>query len=236
MKSLTKSQQTFHDWNKSRKAFGKYFEFVVAMKMASCWLWWWGCGVGVGMGKIGIDSNRKIKYNVKVVGDGRKMIDIRKIGVGESIHLAEKIVICVPAKFGVGDEVNIDIDIDARLINTGKSFLLEGKGECRLWMECSLCLTVHNVDINFPITENFAQENPADDDIFFSDKIIDIRPALERNLFVNIPMKPLCMPDCAGLCLKCGKNLNDTGCICECPGEINEQFRDLLQMFNDKEV
>jgi uncharacterized protein len=29
-----------------------------------------------------------------------------------------------------------------------------------------------------------------------------------------LPMKPLCRPDCKGLCPQCGLNLNDEACSC----------------------
>jgi len=84
----------------------------------------------------------------------------------------------------------------------------------------------------FHINENFVEvEVATGDDIGFSDKTIDIFPAVQRNLFLNIPMKPMCSVDCAGLCPHCGKNLNEGECDCE--GEINEQFRELLDFFKE---
>jgi uncharacterized protein len=37
---------------------------------------------------------------------------------------------------------------------------------------------------------------------------------LIEQLQLNIPMKPLCRPDCAGLCPTCGADLNQTRCAC----------------------
>ncbi len=38
-----------------------------------------------------------------------------------------------------------------------------------------------------------------------------------EQLELNIPMKPLCRPDCKGLCPTCGADRNETACSCEEP-------------------
>lgn len=51
--------------------------------------------------------------------------------------------------------------------------------------------------------------------LVLEEPIIDTRdPALEQ-IQLAIPMKPLCKPDCAGLCGQCGQNLNQGECECE---------------------
>lgn len=44
---------------------------------------------------------------------------------------------------------------------------------------------------------------------------LDTEPLLLEQLQLNVPMKPLCGADCAGLCPTCGANLNDEACSCE---------------------
>lgn len=43
---------------------------------------------------------------------------------------------------------------------------------------------------------------------------IDLRPILEEQIQLNVPMRPLCDEDCAGLCPVCGADLNDGDCGC----------------------
>ena len=38
---------------------------------------------------------------------------------------------------------------------------------------------------------------------------------LREQFYLAMPMKPLCRPDCRGLCPECGTNLNVTTCSCE---------------------
>ncbi len=47
-------------------------------------------------------------------------------------------------------------------------------------------------------------------------------------LILEFPMKPLCRPDCAGLCAHCGADLNHDQCACESQ-EIDPRWRVLLQ-------
>ncbi len=44
--------------------------------------------------------------------------------------------------------------------------------------------------------------------------ILDTRPMLIEQLHLEVPMKPLCRRECAGLCANCGKNLNRSPCQC----------------------
>lgn len=43
---------------------------------------------------------------------------------------------------------------------------------------------------------------------------LDVNELAIQDLLLTLPTKTLCREDCKGLCLKCGKNLNDEECIC----------------------
>ena len=43
---------------------------------------------------------------------------------------------------------------------------------------------------------------------------IDLTPALREYVLLNMPWRPLCRPDCRGLCSQCGQNLNEGPCSC----------------------
>jgi len=160
------------------------------------------------------------------------MIDIRRLGDGERLDISERVVIDIPASFGVGSAA--DVVLDLVLTNTGKHFTLQGEGKCRISAECCLCLSPLDLDFDIQIMEAYAEQDSAEiseDDIVIHDKHIDIGHAVKRGLFADMPTKPLCSADCAGLCPNCGANLNQGECTCG--GRVNEQFRELLQMFED---
>ena len=53
---------------------------------------------------------------------------------------------------------------------------------------------------------------------------LDLTPMLREQIILAAPMQPLCKEDCAGLCSRCGQNLNDRRCACE-PEPMNSPFR-----------
>jgi uncharacterized protein len=43
---------------------------------------------------------------------------------------------------------------------------------------------------------------------------LDLTDVVREVVLLDVPSTPLCRPDCAGLCLTCGANLNDGSCGC----------------------
>lgn len=72
---------------------------------------------------------------------------------------------------------------------------------------CSRCLK--DLDLNFvrEIKLNYAVDklNP----------IIELDSDIREEIILDSPVKPLCKIDCKGLCLKCGKDLNQDVCSCK---------------------
>lgn len=49
----------------------------------------------------------------------------------------------------------------------------------------------------------------------YSGDMIDLGQMMREQFYLALPMKPLCEPDCKGLCPVCGKNRNRETCSCE---------------------
>jgi uncharacterized protein len=105
---------------------------------------------------------------------------------------------------------------------------IAGRVEATLSLACSRCLESHVVptDTTFdllylPVAEAPAGTNEVevdDEDInaaFYEDSVIDLRELVHEQLYLALPMKPLCKDDCLGLCPICGANRNTTTCTCE---------------------
>jgi len=45
--------------------------------------------------------------------------------------------------------------------------------------------------------------------------ILDITEVVRQSAIVTLPMKPLCQPDCTGLCHECGSDRNQVRCTCQ---------------------
>ncbi|HLD40656.1 MAG TPA: DUF177 domain-containing protein, partial [Candidatus Omnitrophota bacterium] len=50
-----------------------------------------------------------------------------------------------------------------------------------------------------------------------SDTSIDISEDIRQEIILEYPDKPLCEETCLGLCVNCGRNLNEGNCNCAPP-------------------
>mgnify|MGYP001572050724 CR=1 FL=1 len=58
-------------------------------------------------------------------------------------------------------------------------------------------------------------ENEEDVDIEFLDKeYIELGAVMREQLYLRLPLQPLCKEDCKGLCASCGQNQNTHPCQC----------------------
>lgn len=71
---------------------------------------------------------------------------------------------------------------------------------------CSRCLENRQALFEKNFRLNY-QVNPAQ-------PIINLDPDIREEIILDYAIKPLCKPDCLGLCPKCGENLNEGGCSC----------------------
>lgn len=57
------------------------------------------------------------------------------------------------------------------------------------------------------------------DVVWYDDFVVPFDPLVEEQLQLELPMKPLCRPDCRGLCPTCGADLNAGPCDCREEGD-----------------
>ena len=118
------------------------------------------------------------------------------------------------------------------LIVHGDAALLAGeirlRGDLKTAMEvpCSRCLertrlpVAMDFDLFYRSVQTIAREEEIEikgDDLdigFFQGDGLMLEDALREQILLALPMKSICRPDCAGLCLQCGKNLNLAKCGC----------------------
>jgi len=82
--------------------------------------------------------------------------------------------------------------------------------------ECARCLEPFELPLHTAFEQVYTFENhplSEDEETVPADGYIDFESLLHDFLVMEIPIKPLCNPDCKGLCTICGQNLNE--CICE---------------------
>jgi uncharacterized protein len=97
--------------------------------------------------------------------------------------------------------------------------LVQGTLSSRLEQECVRCLEPSEISITLRIEEIFrlpATSSQIDTPYEVSENgRLDLTPIVREQSWLAIPMKPLCDPDCRGLCPQCGANLNQEQCACE---------------------
>ena len=115
------------------------------------------------------------------------------------------------------------ISYDISLTNTGEAILLSGTADTKAHTHCSRCLESVELDLHGEIEGYFliSRETQSDEgldedeyDYVSDDETVDIAPAILSGLILDMPMMPLCKPECLGLCPTCGKNLNEGSCDC----------------------
>lgn len=133
-----------------------------------------------------------------------------------------------------GSSLTLDLDTDARalddlqveflqgtlqVIRVQTGLMVSGEVDTEIEMECVRCLD----SFNFPITVEFEEvfrlpgTSQSDEQPYevMPDGRIDLAPLLREIVWVTLPMKPLCRPECKGFCAQCGANLNIETCTCE---------------------
>lgn len=119
------------------------------------------------------------------------------------------------------------IHLDAHIRKVKEEITIEGQISATIEMICARCLKPHHehIDDSFevvycprPDNEELMDEielNEIDLDIsYYNGESIAISDLLREQLLLMLPVKPLCNPNCAGLCPSCGKDLNEGPCTC----------------------
>jgi len=128
-----------------------------------------------------------------------------------------------------------------KLVRTDRSILVKAALQTGVEVTCSRCLTLFSCPITLNIEEEYFPTTdvvsgvslPIPDEAggFTIDEhhILDLTEAIRQYALMVIPMKPLCREDCAGLCSKCGHNLNLGACNCP-RQEIDPRWAELVRL------
>ena len=115
----------------------------------------------------------------------------------------------------------------ARLLRTDRGLLVSLQATAIANEQCARCLGELQCPLELTFEEEYVPVVDAptgapvqlqeDDDAFriAADFTLDLREGLRQYMLLSEPPKPLCRPDCAGLCPRCGADLNGAGCGCD---------------------
>lgn len=119
----------------------------------------------------------------------------------------------------IGVPSGSDLELDLRLEAVMEGVLVTGSIRGEAVGECVRCLerVVEPLDVTlqelyvYPERAEAAVEGGDEDEDVreLEDDLIDLEPALRDAVVTALPFRPLCGPDCPGLCPQCGARLAD---------------------------
>jgi len=106
----------------------------------------------------------------------------------------------------------------------GDEILVQGEITAKLSFVCSRCLT----PFEFPVRSKFdlvylpeeldaMPDELSDEEVdrmYYRDRRLDLKAVILEQLNLTFPAKPLCTPDCEGICAVCGGVVRDGACTC----------------------
>lgn len=137
----------------------------------------------------------------------------------------------------LGDEIKLITPtvFKGQVYNAQGDLYIQGKVESLAEFSCYRCLKKFQQEIVGEVSEELMKENApkTEEDAYFliENNEIDISEIMENALILALPMKIVCDEHCKGLCLACGKDLNEDHCDCK-KDDIDprlSKLKDLLQ-------
>lgn len=143
------------------------------------------------------------------------------------------------------DETTLrQLDGKVRFTRTQTGVLVDVDATGIAEMPCIRCLnpSQQRIEIHFrdefhskiEVNTGVALPAPPEEDPFYIDEshLVDLGEALREYALLELPMQPLCKPDCKGLCPTCGADLNagDCGCTTE---EEDDRFAVLKNLLKE---
>jgi len=168
----------------------------------------------------------------KLIWGDYMLIDVKNITKGSSESVVWEGNVTLPQDY---DNNEVSVKINGNITNTGEDrFSFNGMGEAEIKTKCDLCLKPVSVKCTFDMAEIFAKDSDDEGEWEYSDKILDLEPAIIANILLVYPMRVVCSEECKGLCHICGHDLNEGECGCD-RTYIDPRFEKLRNVL-DKEV
>jgi uncharacterized protein len=97
---------------------------------------------------------------------------------------------------------------NARITRTPQGLLVQADLQALIQSECARCLNdiEHQLRTQFAELFAFSQRSISESELILpEDGHIDLGPLVREYLILEIPINPLCHPDCPGICAVCGE-------------------------------
>ena len=98
---------------------------------------------------------------------------------------------------------------------TPQGLIVQGNFSAQTKVECVRCLKEFTIPLSWEFTELYAftKKSLSESELLVPDDAhIDLAPLIREYALLEIPIKPLHDPECKGLCIECGQDLNVKDC------------------------
>lgn len=159
--------------------------------------------------------------------DARSPLVVSTHDLGRRPGAARELHVSAPAPKGLGTEViavpeGAELDADLRLEAVMDGVFVTGTVRTKVHGECVRCLRDIDDTVDVRLDElvyypkkqasliDDGDEEAAELPVL-EGELLDLEPLVRDAVVLMLPFQPLCRPDCAGLCDRCGVRLDDAG-------------------------
>jgi uncharacterized protein len=141
-------------------------------------------------------------------------IDIARLGRRPGSMFTLRDTVNSPARIGL-DMIAVQrgdpLDLDLRVESVSEGVLVSGTVTAPTVGECARCLTEVRSSVQVALTELFAypgsttEATTEEDEVgHIVDDAFDLEQTIVDAVGLELPLSPVCQPDCPGLCPECG--------------------------------
>lgn len=116
------------------------------------------------------------------------------------------------------------IAVEGRAEHEGSGLRVAGTVRAHLELACARCLGTFDFPVESRFDVTYSRVAPEEDEVELEGReltvchlegdTVDLAELAREEVLLEVPMAPLCGPECKGLCPRCGANLNREACAC----------------------
>jgi len=134
-----------------------------------------------------------------------------------------------PSAYGSEDDYRLvsPVHLALDVHKDGHRVRVKGRLQTVIELACSRCLEAFAIPVDAAVDLVYlpSEKGPLRGDehelhdgdfgtAYYDDGVIDLADLVREQVYLALPMKPLCQDACKGLCPHCGTNLNSGSCAC----------------------
>ena len=163
------------------------------------------------------------------------IIDLKQVFVNDNFTLPLKYALDLSHIEYMGEyPLKKPVEIAGEIVNKASVVRLEAEISFEFDASCDRCgartAKTHTLKVSKSLATSIEGED-SDTIVTVPDMKFNLDEFLYAEVITNLPMKHLCSESCKGLCLKCGKNLNEGECTCD-KRQIDPRL-EILKQFMD---